>query len=111
MEQEDLVQIERMLTRVVDAKLEQVQKDFSHQVVMQAELTQNKLDLIVEGQQALAERMDRFDGRMDGIEHRLERVEVRVAAVEKKVDGVSADLSAHRRDTEAHRKGYSVREE
>jgi hypothetical protein len=111
MEQKDFVHLENMLTRVIDAKLEQVKREFSHQVTMQAELTQNKLDLIVEGQQALVEQMDRLGGRMGGIETRLDRVELRVVAVERKVDGVAADLNEHRRDTEAHRQGWRVRED
>jgi hypothetical protein len=58
---------------------------------------QRKIDLVVEGQQMLAERMDRLEGRMDRLESR--------------VDGIAVDLAAHRRDTEAHRKGWRVREE
>ena len=111
MEQNDIVQLENMLARVIDTKLEHVKEEFSHQVTMQTELTQNKLDLIVEGQQAQIERMDRFEGKMDRIEHRLNEVDVKVVAVDKKVDGVSINLKAHRADTEAHRGVYGVREE
>ena len=102
MEEKDLQQVEAMMSRVMGVFTDDVQ---------------HKLDLVVEGQQALVERMDRLEGRMDGIENRLDRVEVKVAVVEKKVDGlekkvdgVAADLAAHRRDTEAHR-GYRVRDE
>ena len=52
MEQNDIVQLENMLARVIDTKLEYVKEDFGHQVTVQAELIQDKLDLIVEGQQA-----------------------------------------------------------
>ena len=117
MEQKDVVLLENMLSRVIDTKLEHVKEDFSHQVTMQAELTQNKLDLIVEGQQIQVEWMDRFEGRMDKIEHRLDGVEVKIVAmdkkfdgIDKKLDGVAADLSAHRKDTEVHR-SYGVRED
>jgi predicted nuclease with TOPRIM domain len=132
MDPKDMSTLEELLTRVIDAKLDQAKKEFNHQVTMQAELTQNKLDLIVEGQQSLVQRMDRLEGRMDGIESRLDRVEVRVVAVErkidivekkvdaldkkvdavdKKVDAVAVDVAEHRHDTEAHRKGLRVREE
>jgi hypothetical protein len=72
---------------------------------------QKKIDLVVEGQQTLGERMGRLEERMDQLENRMERVELKGTVLEKKVDGVAADLSEHRRDTEAHRKGWRVREE
>ena len=73
---------------------------------------QGKIDLVVEGQQMLAERMDRMEERLvrrtDQVEKRLEMVE---ANLTRKIDAVSADLTGHRADTEAHRKGWRVREE
>lgn len=39
-----------------------------------AEDVQHKLDLLVEGQQSLIARMDRFEGRMVSMEMRLERL-------------------------------------
>jgi outer membrane murein-binding lipoprotein Lpp len=85
----------------------------------------HKLDLVVEGQQALAGRMDRMDIGLQKLDERLTRVEVRLTRVETKVDGLetkvdglgakidraAADLSAHRADTEAHRGAWRVREE
>ena len=60
----------------------------------------DKLDLLVDGQQMLSERMDRLEVRLDE----------RIDGVEQRIDGIAADVSAHRRDTEAHRKGWRVRE-
>lgn len=68
------------------------------------EAFQHKLDLVVEGQQALGDKVDRLEGRLDGIEGRVERLE-------GKIDGIAADLAAHRADTEAHRPTWGVREE
>jgi hypothetical protein len=82
MTEDDLKKIEGMLS--------------FHFGVMSADF-QKKIDLVVEGQQMLVERMDRMEGRMDRLENR--------------VDGIAIDLAAHRRDTEAHRKGWRVREE
>ena len=66
-----------------------------------ADSIQHKLDLIVEGQQMLSEKIDRG---MAGLEQRIE-------CVEYKLDAVAADLSAHRADTEAHRKVYKIKED
>jgi hypothetical protein len=59
-----------------------------------ADSIQHNLDLIVEGQQMLSEKIDR--AKTD--------LAQRIDCVEHKIDVVSADLSAHRADTEAHRK-------
>ena len=89
-----------------------------HRMGIVQENIQHKLDLVIEGQQSLVTRMDRFEGRMDSMETRLERVELKgivleqkVDGLEKKVDGIAADLTTHRQDTEAHRKGWRVRAE
>lgn len=109
MDEKDMHEIEAMMTRVVGVFAEDVQRKF---------------EILGEGQQMLAQRMDRLDGRMEGIEVRLERVEVRVVSLEtkvevldkkvdaldKKVEGVAADLAEHRRDTEAHPTAWHVRE-
>jgi predicted nuclease with TOPRIM domain len=97
---------------------DEIVRSVDHRMGIAQEDIQHKLDLVVEGQQSLGERMDRLEGRMDGLGDRMDRVEVKVTALEtkvdtleKKLDGVAADLSAHRCDTEAHRKGWRVREE
>ena len=65
------------------------------------ESIQHKLDLVVEGQQLLSERMDRLETDL--------REDIR--RVDGTVTCVGADLSAHRGDTEGHRGAYQVREE
>jgi predicted nuclease with TOPRIM domain len=113
----------QLIALLTNFKVDSVQS-VDHRIGIFQEDIQHKIDLVVEGQQSLGERMDRFEGRMTGIENRLERVEVRgvavemkvdaldkkVDAVEKKVDVVAVDVAAHRRDTEAHRKGWRVSE-
>jgi hypothetical protein len=66
-----------------------------------AESIQHKLDLLVEGQQVLSEKIDRVKTDL----------EQRIECVEHKLDAVAADLSAHRADTEAHRKVYKIKED
>jgi hypothetical protein len=65
------------------------------------ESVQHKLDLIVEGQQMLSEKIDRSNTDLAQ----------RIDCVEHKLDAVAADLSAHRADTEAHRKVYKIKED
>ncbi|WP_305047119.1 hypothetical protein [Geoalkalibacter sp.] len=89
----------------IDGRFEQlraeINDDFRHQLAIQREDFQHKLDLVVEGHQALAEKLEaaRDELRAD------------IARVDKRVTAVAADLAAHRRDTEAHRKGWRVRED
>jgi len=88
MEPKDLMQIEKMMTRVVGVFTEDIQ---------------HKLDLVIEGQQFLGEKVDRLEDRVEKVENRLESVELKVIAV-------SADLKAHRADTEVHHGVYRVKE-
>jgi hypothetical protein len=116
MEEKDLARIEEMMTRMlgrfrgeIDQSLDQrftsfkgeIGEDFRHQLGLQREDFQHRLDLVVEGQQMLAEKLERVESRIDQVESRLTR----------KVDAIAADMTAHRNDTEAHRKGWRVREE
>ncbi|MHB8714366.1 MAG: hypothetical protein ACYDAI_19070 [Trichloromonadaceae bacterium] len=96
MEKRDLAQIEEIMAKMMGRFREEIGGDFRHQLGIQGEAFQHKLDLVIEGQQAVVERMDRLEVRMEGLESR--------------VDGIALDLSAHRRDTEAHRKGWRVSE-
>lgn len=123
MEERDFQRIEEMMTRMMgqfrvefSQELSQfrgefgqelsqlrgeVGADFRHQLGVQREDFQHKLDLVVEGQQMLAEKLE------------ATRTELKadIARVDQRVTAVAADLAAHRRDTEAHRKGWRVREE
>ena len=86
------------------------------------ESVQHRLDLIVEGQQMLSEKIDRSNTdlaqRIDCVEHKLDAVAAETRgnteAIRKlgtKIDAVAADLSAHRADIEAHRKVYKIKED
>jgi len=75
--------------------------DFRHQLGVQGEDFQHKLDLVVEGQQLLAEKLE---------ETRSE-LKAEIVKVDQRVTVMAADLASHRRDTEAHRKGWRVRED
>jgi hypothetical protein len=69
--------------------LEKIDGMIARRVGTFAESIQHKLDLLVEGQQILSEKIDRVK---TDLEHRIE-------CVEHKLDAVAADFSAHRADT------------
>ena len=56
----------------------------------------NKLDIVIEGHQMLANKID--------------RMEVRLERIGDKANIVATDLAAHRADTEAHGPVYRVKE-
>ena len=86
---------------VFQGQLESQSKDFKNWIGTERESFQHKLDLVVEGQQMVVEKLE---------ETRTE-LKAEIAKVDQRVTGVGADLAAHRRDTEAHRKGWRVQEE
>ncbi len=103
--------LERML---VDFK-DEIKAEFRHQLGIQSEAFQHKLDLVVEGHQMLSEKLDRVEERLDGrigcIVRKLDAVAAQGSITATKLDAVAADLKAHRRDTEAHQSLYKVKED
>ena len=92
---------------------EQAMQEFGEMLIRRfeviAESMQHKMDLVVEGQQGLAEQVGHLDRRVERLEDRMDSLEVKVVALGAKIGAVAADLTAHRRDTEAH-SGYRVGE-
>lgn len=87
--------------------LKKIEDMFKHHTYILTEDFQHKLDLIVEGQQVLVEKVGGMEPRFDNIEYRLDSLEVKVDVIEEKLSAVAADLTDHRADTEIH-KGYGV---
>lgn len=77
-----------------------IEELFKHHLGLFAEDVQHKFELVIEGQQALSERMERME---NGIRADIARVESGVSAV-------AAGLSVHRRDGEAHSR-YQIGED
>ena len=98
----NLKKIERMM---IDFK-DEIKEEFRHQLGIQSEAFQHKLDLVVEGHQMLSEKLDRveerLDSRIDCVVKKLDAVTAQGDATAAKLDAIAADLVAHRRDTEAH---------
>lgn len=59
------------------------------------------MDLIIETQQALVERVDRIE-RVQGEGFR---------SLDRRITNLAANLAAHKADPLAHQKGYSVKED
>jgi hypothetical protein len=107
---------------MTEKDMEKIDGMIARRIGVFAESIQHKLDLVVEGQQMLSEKVDRWrtelEDRIGCVEHKLDVVaaETRgntdaIRRVEVKIDAVAADLSAHRADTEAHRRVYKVKED
>lgn len=116
------------LEKMISAFKDDIKAEFRHQLGIQAENFQHKLDLVVEGHQMLSEKLDRvkteLERKIECVAHKLDVVAakgdetaakvdalaVKVDAMGRKLDDVAADLKAHRADTEAHPPAYRVKE-
>ncbi|WP_298272078.1 hypothetical protein [Geobacter sp.] len=91
--------------------IKRIEELFKHHIGVLSEDFQYKLDLVVEGQQMLAERLEltrtELKDEIRKVDQRLTMVEARL---EQKIDAVAVDLTAHRADTEAHHGVYRVKE-
>jgi hypothetical protein len=74
---------------VVDFK-EEVKAEFRHQIGIQSEHFQHKLDIVIEGHEVL--RKEIRDTREELCE-KIEFVDFKVEAINQKLDAVAADLS------------------
>ena len=116
------------LVKLISTFKDEIKEEFRHQLGIQAEHFQHKLDLVVEGHEMLSEKIDRvkteLTQKIDCITHkldavaakgdetasRLEKVASKLDKVALKLDAVAADLQAHRADTEVHKNIYKVKE-
>jgi len=104
-------------------KLEQQSENFDKKLKLQSdelrrgfgaefEDFQDKLELVVEGRQMVAEKLEatrsELKEEIQKVDHRLTSVEARLVI---KIDNMAAELSAHRKDTEAHHGVYRVKED
>lgn len=96
MEEKDFQRIEKVLGTFK----EEIKSDFHAQVGVLSEDFQHKLQIVAEGHQMLAEKMDRMKDETNSS----------MQKIESKIDTVAADLAAHRADTEGHKRGYRVSE-
>ena len=96
MDSADLNKIERLMLDFKD----EIKGEFRHQIGILSENFQHKLDIVVEGHQMLAEKMDRVKTEL----------EQKIDCVARKVDAVAADLASHRADTESHGPIFRVKE-
>lgn len=98
----------KRLEQIVGNFKEEVKDEFRRQIGIQSEHVQHKLDIVVEGHEAL--RKEIRDTRED-LSEKIKFVDFKVEALNQKIDAIAADLSAHRADAEVHKKVYGVRED
>jgi hypothetical protein len=86
---------------MTEKDFEKIDSMITRRVGTFADSMQHMFDLLVEGQQMLSGKIDRWRGDLES-SNRIRQY---------KLDAVAADLSAHRADTEAHRKVYKIKED
>jgi archaellum component FlaC len=126
MNSEDFNRLEQI---VVNFK-EDVKAEFRHQIGIQSEHFQHKLDIVIEGHEVLRKEIrdtreelcekikfvdfkvevlnQKIDGVHDDLSQKIDGVRDDLS---RKIDAVAADLKAHRTDTEVHKKVYKVKED
>jgi len=91
---------------------EEVKAEFRHQIGIQSEHVQHKLDIVVEGHEVLRKEIrDTREELCEKIKLVDFKLETMNETLNEKIDAVAADLSAHRADTEVHKKVYKVKED
>ena len=120
----------KRLEQIVFNFKEEVKAEFRHQIGIQSEHFQHKLDIVAKGHEVL--RQEIRDTR-EGLSEKIKFVDFKVEVLNQKIDGVrddlsqkingvgddlsrkidavAADLKAHRADTEVHKKVYKVKED
>jgi len=131
----------KRLEQIVFNFKEEVKTEFRHQIGIQSENFQHKLDIVVEGHDVLRKeirdtkeelreeiglvsfKVEALNQKIDGVKgeltHKIDTVKgelnQKIDGVEnrltQKLDDVAADMKAHRADTEVHKKVYKVKEE
>jgi len=95
---------------VIDFK-EEVKAEFRHQIGIQSEHSQHKLDIVVEGHRVLRKEIrdtrEELCEKIGFVDFKLETMN---ETMNEKIDAVAANLSAHRADTETHPPVYRVKE-
>lgn len=91
---------DKQLVGILTTFKDEIIQEFRHQMSIQREDSQHNLDLVVEGHQMLAQKLEEI--RTD--------LKTEVAKVDWRVTAVAVDLAAHRADTEAHHGVYRVKE-
>ena len=118
---EDFKRLEQI---VFDFK-EEVKAEFRHQIVIQSEHFQHKLDIVIEGHEVLRKEIqdtrEELSEKIQFVDFKVETLSQEIRDTRKelqdtrkelseKIQAVTSDLKAHRQDTEAHPKIYQVKE-
>jgi len=94
MNEEEFKNIEKI---IVDFK-DEIKQEFRHQLGIQTEKFQHKLDIVVEGHQMLSDKMDRIKTelveRIGCVEHKLDIVAAKTDDTAARCDSISDKLDA-----------------
>ena len=107
------------LEQIIGNFKEEVKAEFRHQIGIQSEHVQHKLDIVVEGHEVLRKEIrdtrEELSEKIKFVDFKVEVLNQKIDGVRdelgQKIDAVAADLSAHRADTEVHKKVYKVKED
>jgi hypothetical protein len=98
----------KRLEQIVFNFTEEVKTEFRHQIGIQSENFQHKLDIDVEGHEVLRKEIRDTRGELC---EKIKLVDFKLEIMNEKIDAVAADLKAHRADTEVHTKVCKVKED
>lgn len=97
MDEKDFQRIEDMMQRQIQCQAQifsndmhrfkvEIKEDFRHQMGIQCEYFQHKLDLVVEGHQLLYDKIDGLDLRMDKLDGRMDKLDLRMDKLDDRMD-------------------------
>ena len=84
-----------------DKSLKKIEELFTHHMGIISEDFQHKMDLVVEGQQMLSEKVDRLESELYSVKGNLEMVRLEL---KNDIAKLAADLTAHRKDAKDAKK-------
>ena len=61
-----------------------------------------RINLVIEGQEVLTERVDKLDTKVTNLETKVDKLDTKVTKLETKVDNIHEELLSHRNNTELH---------
>jgi hypothetical protein len=101
----------KRLEQIVVGFKDEMKAEFRHQIGIQSEHFQHKLDIVIEGHEVLRKEIrDTREELCEKIEFVDFKLETMNETLNEKIDAVAANLTAHRADTEAHPPVYRVKE-
>ena len=94
-----------------ETELKKIDALFRHHIGILTEEFQHKLDIVAEGHEILADKIETAQNQLKGEIQRIDqRLTMAEANLSRKIDAIYVDLAAHRDDTEKYRALYGISE-